>query len=456
VTSRLLAWKAAERRKPLIIRGARQVGKTTLVHEFATTHFKHVIVMNLERQSDLAFFRHFHHVPTLVDALFLERNLPVRDRQETLLFIDEIQESPEAIGMLRYFYEDVPDLPVIAAGSLLEHALSRIPNIPVGRVEYLYLHPMNFPEFLLASGYQQAAEALRQVPIQPHVHPTLLRLFHEYAIIGGMPEVVQTYLQHRQIADLPVVYEQIWGTYKDDVAKYASNDSEARVLKHVIRTAHNAIDQRIKFEHFGRSDYRSREVGEAFRNLDDARVIQLIYPTTDIAPPLKPDIRKSPRLLFLDTGLLNHETGIQAQLLGMLDLSQAYRGVLIPHLIMQEAQSLESASWKKPLFWVREKAQASAEVDLVVVHQGKAVPVEIKSGKAGTLRSLHEFIDRTDHAYAVRMYAGEFKIETHRTPRNQKPYFLLNLPYYLGTQLHPCLDYLMNHAEKRSADQSAW
>lgn len=443
VAEHLLSWKVAEKRKPLIIRGARQVGKTTLIRDFAEAHFSHVIILNLERLSDLAFFQRFHDVSTLVNALFLERNLSLEDLPETLLFIDEIQESPEAIAMLRYFFEDVPDLAVIAAGSLLEHVMSRVPRIPVGRVEYLYLHPMNFPEFLMAGGYHQAAAELQQVPVRPHAHPTLMRLFHDYALIGGMPEVIQTYLNRRQITDLPPVYEQIWGTYKDDVAKYAGNDTAARVLKHVIRTAHTVVDQRIRFEHFGRSDYRSREVGEAFRNLDDARVIQLIYPTTDVSPPLRPDIRKSPRMLFLDTGLLNHEAGIQSQLLSMADLSQAYRGALIPHLIMQEVQSLEATTWRKPMFWVREKAQASSEVDLVIVHQGRAIPVEIKSGKAGTLRSLHEFIDRTDHPYAVRIYAGEFRIEAQITPRKRKPYLLLNLPYYLGTRLHSCLDYLV-------------
>lgn len=444
VTDRLLVWKKQTDRKPLMIRGARQVGKTTLVQEFARTHFKHIIILNLERVADLAYFQRFDHAPTLVDALFLDRNLSVEQRRETLLFIDEIQESPKAIAMLRYFYEDLPDLPVIAAGSLLEHAMNRVPNIPVGRVGYVFLHPLNFPEFLAAKGHQTALDQLDHLPVSAHAHPTLLRLFHEYAIIGGMPEVVQTFLKREQLTDLPPVYEQIWGTYKDDVAKYANNDTEARVLKHVIRTAHTAIDQRIKFENFGRSNYRSREVGEALRNLDDARVIQLIYPTTDVTPPLMPDIRKSPRLLFLDTGLLNYELGIQSQMLSMSDLSMAYKGALIPHLIMQEVLSLESMSWHKPLFWVREKAQTSAEVDLVVVHQGRAVPVEIKSGKAGTLRSLHEFIERVDHPYAVRMYAGEFKVEQHVTPRARKPYLLLNLPYYLGTKLRDCLDYLVH------------
>ncbi len=200
-------------------------------------------------------------------------------------------------------------------------------------------------------------------------------------------------------------------------------------------TGYLYLDQRIKFENFGQSNYRSREVGEAMRNLDDAKVIQLIYPTTELVPPIKPNLRKSPRLQFLDTGLVNYELKIQAEMIGMSDMSSAYRGALIPHLITQELISLQTLNYKKPNFWVREKPQASSEIDLVVQYKNKLIPIEIKSGKEGRLRSLHQFIERTDHPYAIRMYGGEFSVEQHVTPQMRKPYLLMNLPYYLGTKL---------------------
>ena len=433
VFKQLLHWKSKFNRKPLIVRGARQVGKTTVVRQLGET-YPQTIFLNLEKAEDYNFFEAYNDVQTIVDALFLSRNLTA-ERKETLLFIDEIQESPKAIQLLRYFYEEIPDLPVIAAGSLLEFAMREVPSFPVGRVEYLYVHPLNFAEYLQALSHQAALQQLHEVPAKPFAHTTLLDLFHTYAIIGGMPEVVQTYIEQKQdITVLPAVYESIWGTYRNDVEKYANGDSERRVIKHIMATAPLYVDQRIKFQNFGNSNYRSREVGEAMRNLDDANVIRLIYPTTDTESPLKPDLKKSPRLQFLDTGLINHELEIQAELLSLQDMSQAYRGSLIPHLITQELISLNSLNNKKPHFWVREKNQASSEVDLVYNHQGRIVPIEIKSGATGSLKSLHQFVERANHPYAVRLYAGEFTVTRTQTP-GETPYLLMNMPYYLGTKL---------------------
>ena len=180
------------------------------------------------------------------------------------------------------------------------------------------------------------------------------------------------------------------------------------------------------------------------RNLDEAKIIQLIYPTTDVEPPIKSDLKKSPRLQFLDTGLVNHALDIQAQMLGMQDLNTAFKGAVIPHLITQELISLNTISSKKPNFWVREKRQSSSEVDLVISHKGKVIPIEIKSGSTGSLKSLHQFMERTNHPYAVRMFAGEFSIEKTKTP-DGTPYILMNLPYYLGTKIPDYIDYFINN-----------
>lgn len=444
VHRQLIQWKANPNRKPLLLRGARQVGKTTLVKEFAQ-QYKHFISLNLERAGHADYFNSHSEVLTLVDALFIAHNLSSDQRPHTLLFLDEIQESPQAIAMLRYFYEDIPELSVIAAGSLLEHAMKSIKSFPVGRVEYLYMHPLNFAEFLQAKDQTVALAQLRTVPVAEAAQRVLLDLFHEYAIIGGMPEVVSAYLSTGSVADLQVIYASIWETYKDDVEKYADNASDARIIKHIMQTAHLYVDQRIKFENFGQSNYKSREVGEAMRNLDDAKIIQLIYPTTDTAPPLKPDLRKAPRLQFLDTGLVNYELGIQADMLTMRDLSTAYKGAIIPLLITQALLSLQTTRPQKPLFWVREKSQSSAEVDLVVPYQDKAIPIEIKSGKEGRLKSLHQFMEQCGHPYAVRMYAGSFSVTQHLTPQHNTPYLLMNLPYYLATELESYIAHFVEH-----------
>lgn len=223
VFSELLNWKKRMDRKPLILRGARQVGKTTLIHQFAES-YKNKILLNLEIAGDKRFFTDFNTINTIVDSLFISYNIPTAEKGDTIIFIDEIQESPEAISMLRYFYENEPDIHVIAAGSLLEHAMRKVSSFPVGRVNMLYMFPINYPEFLHAIQKTVALEQLNTIPIQEVSHKTLLDLFNRYAIIGGMPEVVKKYAETQSIADLPTIYESIWETYKEDVVKYASNN----------------------------------------------------------------------------------------------------------------------------------------------------------------------------------------------------------------------------------------
>jgi hypothetical protein len=436
----LQEWKVRPSRKPLIIRGARQVGKSTLVTEFARS-YPHHIVLNLERAADRALFQQHDGVKPLMDALLLrERKSPAGG--PLLLFVDEIQESPEAIRLLRYFHEDMPELHVIAAGSLLEFALVDVKSFPVGRVEFLYMHPLNFEEFLLAMDHGAALTALRTVPPPPHAHAVLLDLFHRYAIIGGMPEVVSEYLAHGSVAQLPRTYAGIWDAYTADVEKYARTTTQQAVVRHIMASAPASLDQRIKYERFGHSNYRSREVGEAFRALDAAMVIQVIHPTTSLHPPVIADLRKAPRLQFLDTGLVHHALGLQGELIGMNDLADAYKGALIPHLIAQELMSLHEERRYKPHFWVREKHQAHAEVDLVLAHGGSLLPVEVKSGAVGKLRSLQQFVEASGSPYAVRMYAGAFSVERHATPQGT-PYLLMNLPYYTGTQLPQYIEWFV-------------
>ena len=443
LTAQLHKWKNKSNRKPLIVRGARQVGKTTLVNEFAKT-YKHRLYLNLEKKTDSQYFEQTDNVNTIIEALFISNNITSKDISDTLLFIDEIQEQPKAIQLLRYFHEEASELHVIAAGSLLEFALKDVKSFPVGRIEFLYLYPFNFIEYLEAIDHGTSLEQLKNIPIKPVAHKTLLGLFNQYTIIGGMPEVVSHFIKNKSVADLSSIYESIWSSYISDSEKYTTNTTAKNVIKHIMSTAAYAIDKRIKFQNFGNSNYRSREVGEAMRNLHQAKIIQLIYPTTVTEPPIIPDLKKSPRLQFLDTGILNHILGITAEMLALEDLSQSYKGAIIPHTITQELISIQSDTSKLPSFWVREKKQASSEVDLVYAMNGKVIPIEIKSGSTGSLKSLHQFIERTNHPYAVRIYAGEFSIQETKTP-NGTPYLLMNLPYYLGTLIPQYLAYFMKN-----------
>lgn len=440
IEDNLIQWKNSKKRKPLIIRGARQVGKTTLIRDFAK-NYSYSIFLNLEKPIHRQYFDDFDDIQSIVEALFLSYEIQSDKLGETLLFIDEIQESPKAIQMLRYFYEEVSDLHVISAGSLLEFVLQKVKSFPVGRVEFLYLHPFNFQEYLQANQKTDLLTQLLKTPVKPIAHKLLMEAFHRYAIIGGMPEVIKTDIENKSLSDLPMVYESIWATYKNDIEKYTNNDTARRTINHIMASAHLFLDKRIIFQGFGNSNYKSREVGEAFRILDDAKIIRLIYPSTNTEIPIVPDLKKSPRLQFLDTGLVNYSLQIQGEMLALNDLSSTYKGAVIPHLFTQELISIAHISSHKPNFWVREKKQSSAEVDLIYPYNNMVIPIEIKSGSTGSLKSLHQFVDEADHHFAIRIYGGVFKLENTITPRG-KPYLLLNLPYYLGTRISAYIAWL--------------
>lgn len=422
----LLNWSEKPTRKPLLLRGARQVGKSSLVTLFAE-QYAHFIKLNLELPKDKALFDGLPPIEQLASQLALRAGVEQLD-ETTLLFIDEIQESAEAIQQLRYFYEAYPKLHVIAAGSLLEFAMGDVKSFPVGRVEFYTLHPLSFVEYLEWTGKAQYAALLTAAPIPQYAHEDFLTLFHRYTVVGGMPEVVSALANGVEIHQLTSLYESIWTSYRADIEKYAKSSRQRAVLRHLLTTA-VAEDDRIKLAQFGGSNYRSDEVGAAFQALQLAGVLKLIYPTASLGLPIVPAYKRRPRIQFLDTGLLNYARGIQADLLGVDDLTSGYRGRIAQHIVTQEiiAQHAEP-SWS-PYFWVREKARSSAEVDLLVVDGSKLYPLEVKSGSAGRLRSLHQFMERTDSDVGLRAIRNYFSEEKVKTPSGFE-YTLINLPYY--------------------------
>ena len=235
----LLKWKQSKDRKPLIIRGARQVGKSTLIKSFSK-EYSQFIELNLERKDDARFFD-LDNVSDIVAAISLRENITLD--KNVLFFIDEIQESPKAIRLLRFFYEDMPHLHVICAGSLLEFAIKEVKSFPVGRVQQLVLHPLDFEEFLMAKGKSNVVKLFNDIPIKDFSHQIILDLFHVYAIIGGMPEVIKTYIENDSITGISSIYNNIWQAYKDDIEKYARNDTERKVLGHIVNTAPSEADR---------------------------------------------------------------------------------------------------------------------------------------------------------------------------------------------------------------------
>jgi uncharacterized protein len=433
IIKELQKWAVQPGRKPLVIRGARQVGKTTVVNQFAK-EFEQYIYLNLELAEDKAPFEAFTTIDTLLQTLFFIKNKKLDIKNKTLLFIDEIQEVPAALNILRYFYEQEPSIAVIAAGSMLETLFNKNISFPVGRVEYKVMRPASFPEFLAALNETAALEQLQKIPMATFAHTKLLQLFHIYALIGGMPEIVQHYAQHKDLTALSTIYDSLITSYLDDVEKYATNASQVMYITHAIRSSFLLAGKRVKFEGFGNSSYRSREMGEALRTIEKALLLQLIYPNTAAELPLLADSKKSPRLQVLDTGMLNYFAGIQKEILGTTDLNKVYQGTMVEHLVGQEILAFQYLSLSSLHFWVREKKDSSAEVDYLFSFDGKLIPIEVKSGTEGKLKSLHIFMDIAPHIMAVRFYAGEMSI-TEAITLTGKKYKLLNLPYYLASQL---------------------
>ena len=446
IISQLENWAALADRKPLLLRGARQVGKTTVVEQFAT-QFDQYININLERKAEKETFENYSTIEELVRQLFFIKQKLYSKKEKTLLFIDEIQEVPEALNLLRYFYEDTPEIFVIAAGSLLEFVFRKDINIPVGRVENLVLNPFSFEEFLMALKDETALQQLRQMPISNFAHERMLQLFHKYILIGGMPEVVKKYIQQEDLKLLDKAYENLLTGYLEDVKKYAESNVQAQIIRNVMRNSFEQAGQRITYVGFGNSNYNSKEVKSALSLLEDARLLHVVYPLTTTTRPIEWNYKKKPRLHLLDIGLVNYFKGIQKEIMLATDLEKVYKGSIIEQIVGQEMIAYQTSILYKPNFWVREKNESSAEIDYLYIDGEKIIPIEVKAGATGKLKSLHIFMDTASHTMAVRVYGGKLEISTCKTISN-KTYFLLNLPYYLIAELQNYLAWFESEIEK--------
>jgi predicted AAA+ superfamily ATPase len=436
----LQKWKTQKERKPLILRGARQVGKTTAVHLFAKT-FEHYIYLNMEKTEERNLCEQTATFDELIEAIFFFKKVP-KTSKNVLIFFDEIQSSPKVVSMLRFFEEERPDLHVIAAGSLLETLMDKHLTIPVGRVEYLYLYPFTFDEFLFSMDEKELYAFLNGTKIPAFAHQALLKWFRRYTLIGGMPEVVRKFAESQDVLQINPIYEGLLSSYLDDVEKYAQNSSLRQVIRHCIRTVFFEAGKRIKFQGFGHSNYRSREVGEALRTLEKAMLIRLVYPTTQVKLPLMPNFKKAPKLQVLDTGLINYFASLQEELFRTPEIDTVYEGKIAEHIVGQELIARLKSQIRPFVFWTREKKQSNAEIDFLLPFQSLVIPIEVKAGAVGKLRSLHLFMDSVDHPFAIRVYSGPFRVDEVKTMAG-KPFKLINLPFYLIGNWEKILEKMM-------------
>jgi predicted AAA+ superfamily ATPase/predicted transcriptional regulator len=362
--------------------------------------------------------------------------------EQTLLFIDEIQESPKVVNLLRYFKEEIPELAVIAAGSMLETLLGKNLTFPVGRVEYKVLRPVSFEEFLKATGEDQLLKEYLQTPIEKYAQKALLRAFHTYALLGGMPEIIQHYSENRDVTALAPIYDALISSYLEDAEKYAKSGQQLQLIRFCIHQAMLKAGQRTTFQRFGNSSYSSKAIGEVLRALEKTHLLTVLHPVTGTKLPLDPDHKKTPRIQFLDSGLINFFVGLQQDIIATDDLDKVYNGTLIEHLVGQELLSFQSLTLNKLHFWVRQKKQSDAEIDFLYPYRGKLIPIEVKSGATGTLKSLQVFMDQSPLYFAIRFYAGKRQIDLLQTQAG-KPYYLLSLPYFLSARIESYLDWFI-------------
>ncbi len=439
---KLKEWSTSTNRKPLILRGARQVGKTTLVDIFSKS-FNKYLYLNLENKEEWEIFENSTSITELLASLFFIKGIPL-DEPKVLIFIDEIQNSPKAVAWLRYFYEKAPEYYIIAAGSLLETLIDTQISFPVGRVSYLPVKPFSFSEFILALGEKQITEALKTIPFPEYAHNKLLQQFEKYALIGGMPEIIKNYVERKDVVSLSPIYDELLTSYKDDIEKYSKSHAQTQSLRHVANNIFQRAGNRVKYQGFGNSNYKSREMKDAFVTLEKAFLLNLIFPVTQASLPLTTSYKKAPKLQVLDTGLINYVSGIQEEFFRSKQLTDIYKGKIAEHVVGQELAAGNYLLHQATHFWTKEKT-TEAEVDYVYPFKGLLIPIEVKAGKSGKLRSLHEYMEEANHKFAVRVFSGKLSI-TKAYTRTKKEYHLLNLPFYLVHKIEEYLNWFINKA----------
>lgn len=441
--NQLITWLNKSNRKPLVIRGARQVGKSTLVRQLADVSHRFCLELNFERTPELSDFFIEKDPKKIIQqlSLYAKRTL---DPNTTLLFLDEIQAAPNILATLRYFYEEYPEFPVIATGSLLDFALESPEfSMPVGRIEYFHLGPLSFEDFLIALGETTLAEWIRTFALHETIplpiHQQCLDLVKQFWLIGGMPEIVAYFSVYRDFQEIDNLKQNILQTYQDDFYKYGRS-KQLPLLRRVFQVIPSLIGQTIKYTHLDR-DSKSTQIREVLENLQSARIIHLVYHSDANGLPLRAQIdRKIFKIVFLDIGLQSAALRLdQLAIIKGPDWAWINRGSLAEQFIGQSLLKLSPSYQAQELFyWTREKSQSSAELDYLWQHKNHIIPIEVKAGKTGHLKSLHYFIREKKWPFAVRFNSDlpSLLAETAVLPTESPiPYRLLSLPFYFAEQL---------------------
>jgi predicted AAA+ superfamily ATPase len=441
----LRQWKLNPRKKPLIIRGARQVGKTYVIDKFARESFKYYLKINPEQDSSLKLLFQGKNPQLIINELSALFGIPIIEG-ETLLFIDEIQLLPDAIAALRYFYEDMPGLHIITAGSLLDHTLNELPySMPVGRVEFVYMYPLSFMEFLLANKQEGLIEYLNtfslNTPFSPALHQKISEYLRLYFYIGGMPEAVKVYIETKNLIEVEKVHSGILTSLRYDFAKYGTRKQQ-EYLNDCLEYSANSIGKKVKYVNINKNAHSSY-LKDALLKLELSRIVHLVRRTRSSKVPINQYVDKDVfKPVFLDIGLVCSMSKIK--LSDIQNLVTDFEGALAEQFVGQELLcSFEHYEDARLFYWSREAKNTNAEIDFVYQIENKIYPIEVKAGKTGTLKSLQIYLAEKSETTGIRLNLdlpsiGNNLLATINTKGKMQTliYNLISLPMYFAGKIN--------------------
>ena len=440
LSTELATWLGQDQRLPIVLRGARQVGKTWLVHDLAQRSGRHLVAIDFERNPEMARAFERRDPRRVLDdiALAIDRHIEPTD---ALLFLDEIQSAPGVLAALRWFAEELPSLPVIAAGSLLEFALTELQHgVPVGRISYRHVEPMRFCEFLRAHDQHRLLERLGEwhpgQDLGATGHERALEWYERFSMVGGMPGVVAADVEHGEPERCRRLQQDLMAAYRDDFAKYIGRMPPA-ILDALLLAVANLIGGKFVYARVG-DGVKQHQAKQALELLASARLVTIATHTHAGGIPLGGDVNPRNRKAFLlDVGLLHALLGTPAgpRYPPWRTLAPAVRAKLSEQLAAQQLRVLDPGSGQEPSlhYWQRVGGRPG-EVDLIVQVGHLVVPVEMKAGAAGAMKSLHQFMHDKRLRLAVRVDINPpslQEVDVKTTQGDSVRYRLLGLPGYL-------------------------
>ncbi len=444
----LTTWLTSTDRKPLVMRGARQVGKTWLVRYFAEKTGKQLIELNLEKKPSYASLFDANEPQQILLNLSTVLN-QVIDPAKCLLFLDEIQTAPQLFSKLRWFAEDLPQLPIIAAGSLLEFVLAEHSfNMPVGRISYMHLEPMSFEEFLLARNQKSLCDYLLnyglQIKIPTAIHEQLTTFFKEYLLIGGMPAVILNWIQEHSLSRINQIQNDLLATYRDDFAKYKGRIAIER-LDEVMMAIPRMLGEKFVFSRVNQA-ISSTTIKQVLDLLEKARLCSRVQSVAANGVPLRAEIReKYFKEIFLDVGLCSVALGLGFNQINTThEITMINNGQIAEQVVGQLLRTMAPPYIEPALYcWHRDAVGSNAEIDYIIQQGNQVVPIEVKAGSTGSLKSLHLFMGLKKVPVAIRInsdYPSETQVDVKNNSGNAVKYKLISIPFYLAGQVVRLLD----------------